>query len=287
MTLFTKVRHGTLCWSSYIQSPSHSTCLRSIWNVFSYISFPTDQIGVAVTHCTCIWEVIGSNLDRHTGCTNWWLSLFFSVSPGWFRDSTSITSHPTIRRCIAYILETSWSNAYCHVRGVCVTNNNGFWIGWLDLLALLLQLQPIITAHNQWPSKTRSIPYWTTNVLSSTGTNDERRLTAHSFYCDCLERWLSYECRRIELSWTELSSRWPEYRSLPRTIRVILFFRCHETCLPNRCPAIDYSVSIRCSGNVCLASRWLLIDFRSDSNIPAFRRCLPNRCLAMVIFVTI
>jgi hypothetical protein len=29
------------------------------------------------------------------------------------------------------------------------TNNNGFWIGWLDFLALLLQLQPIITARNQ------------------------------------------------------------------------------------------------------------------------------------------
>jgi hypothetical protein len=28
---------------------------------------------------------------------------------------------------------------YCHVWGVCVTHNNGFWIGWLDLLALLLQ----------------------------------------------------------------------------------------------------------------------------------------------------
>jgi hypothetical protein len=26
---------------------------------------------------------------------------------------------------------------YCHVWRICVTNNNGFWIGWLDLLALL------------------------------------------------------------------------------------------------------------------------------------------------------
>jgi hypothetical protein len=31
-----------------------------------------------------------------------------------------------------------------------------------------LQLQPITTAHNQWLSKTRSIPYWTTSVFSST-----------------------------------------------------------------------------------------------------------------------
>jgi hypothetical protein len=34
-----------------------------------------------------------------------------------------------------------------------------------------LQLQPIITAHNQWLFKTRSIPYWTTSVFSSTVTD--------------------------------------------------------------------------------------------------------------------
>jgi hypothetical protein len=64
------------------------------------------------------------------------------------------TSNPTLSR----------------VRG-SVTNNNGFWIGWLDLLALLLQLQPIITAHNQLLPKTRSVPYWTTSVFSSTVTD--------------------------------------------------------------------------------------------------------------------
>jgi hypothetical protein len=78
--------------------------------------------------------------------------------------------------------------------------------------------------------------------------------------------------RMIELSWTELTSRRSEYRSPPRTVRVILFFRCHETCLPNRCPAMNYSVSIRCSGNEFLASSWLPIDFCSGSTIPAFRR---------------
>jgi hypothetical protein len=31
-----------------------------------------------------------------------------------------------------------------------------------------LQLQLIITAHNQWLSKTCSIPYWTTSGFSST-----------------------------------------------------------------------------------------------------------------------
>jgi hypothetical protein len=48
-----------------------------------------------------------------------------------------------------------------------VTNNNGFWIGWLDLLALRFQLQRIIRAHNQELPKSRSIPYWTTSAFSS------------------------------------------------------------------------------------------------------------------------
>jgi hypothetical protein len=60
----------------------------------------------------------------------------------------------------------------CHnsitYEGFCMANYNGFWTG-LDLLALLrvLQLQSIITAHNQWLPKTRSIPYWTMSVFSS------------------------------------------------------------------------------------------------------------------------
>jgi hypothetical protein len=64
-----------------------------------------------------------------------------------------------------------WDLLYCHVWGVCVTNNNGFCIGWLNLLAFLLQLQSIITAHNQWLPRTRSIPYWTASVFSSTVTD--------------------------------------------------------------------------------------------------------------------
>jgi hypothetical protein len=34
-----------------------------------------------------------------------------------------------------------------------------------------LQLQPIITAHDQWLSNIRSIPYWTMSVFSSTVTD--------------------------------------------------------------------------------------------------------------------
>jgi hypothetical protein len=34
-----------------------------------------------------------------------------------------------------------------------------------------LPLQSIVTAHNQWVSKIRSIPYWTTSAFSSTATD--------------------------------------------------------------------------------------------------------------------
>jgi hypothetical protein len=54
-----------------------------------------------------------------------------------------------------------------------VTNNNGFWIGRLDLLALLLQLLLITITYNSSQSlaKTFSIPSWTTRVFSSTVTD--------------------------------------------------------------------------------------------------------------------
>jgi hypothetical protein len=56
-----------------------------------------------------------------------------------------------------------------HVRG-SVTKNSGFWIGSFDVFALLLRLQPVITAHTQWirlaPFLTElrvySLPLWLT-----------------------------------------------------------------------------------------------------------------------------
>jgi hypothetical protein len=45
-----------------------------------------------------------------------------------------------------------------------------------------------------------------------------------------------------------------------------------RNCLPNRCPAMDYSASICCSGNVCLESCWLAMNFLSGSTFPVFRR---------------
>jgi hypothetical protein len=45
--------------------------------------------------------------------------------------------------------------------------DSGLMIGFL---ALLSELKSIVIAHNQWPPKTCSIPYWTTSVLSSATT---------------------------------------------------------------------------------------------------------------------
>jgi hypothetical protein len=53
-----------------------------------------------------------------------------------------------------------------------LTNNNRFWIGWLNLLPPFLQLKSILTAHNQWLPKICSIPYWTTSVSSPTCIKD-------------------------------------------------------------------------------------------------------------------
>jgi hypothetical protein len=137
-----------------------------------------------------------------------------------------------------------------------VTNNNGFWIWWLDLLALLLQLQPIITAHNQWLPKTGSNPSWITSVFSSTVSNDDGRIASElvlgsPFYCDCLERHLSGSCN---------------HGSLYRLVRI--YVNCSSRKRAYRTVAYQWtSASVRCYS--------------------AFRRCLLNLHLAIVIFVTI
>jgi hypothetical protein len=57
----------------------------------------------------------------------------------------------------------------------------------IGFIGISLQLQPIITAHNQWLSKTRAIPYWTTSVFSSAVTNAKRRVPAHSLEASRVE----------------------------------------------------------------------------------------------------
>jgi hypothetical protein len=69
----------------------------------------------------------------------------------------------------------------------------------LDLLALLLQLQSTVTAHNQCLAKTRSIPYWTASVFSSAVTNDERRIPCESES----ESYVTTDAQPVSLSWNK------------------------------------------------------------------------------------
>jgi hypothetical protein len=81
----------------------------------------------------------------------------------------------------------------------------------IGFIGTSLQLHLIMTAHNQWLSVSRSIPYWATSVFSSTVTNDERRITADTLnsleWClsDESPLWMNYD--------SFITSKEPEYRS--------------------------------------------------------------------------
>jgi hypothetical protein len=82
-----------------------------------------------------------------------------------------------------------------------VTNNNGLWIGWLDLLALQLQLQSIITDHTQWLSKTRSISYWTMSVFCC---EDQRRIPCN-WIMERPYEWITTKCYSLHGSLCRLA----------------------------------------------------------------------------------
>jgi hypothetical protein len=82
-------------------------------------------------------------------------------------------------------------NILSRVRGF-VTNNNGFWICWLDLFAL--PLQSLIRAHNLWLSKTRSMLSWTKLIpdlllptfITSREPDRAHRLQGFHYSCSCM-----------------------------------------------------------------------------------------------------
>jgi hypothetical protein len=144
---------------------------------------------------------------------------------------------------------------YYHVSGVLwrIITGSGLdgWIYWTPSVTVTLKYNQLEQL-SQWLSKTRSIPYWTMSVSSSTVTD-----------LNLIYRLVTYgSLRANELSFCNFEANW--IRS-SRTVWLLLrLFVSVGTCLPSRCLAVDYSVSIRCSGNV-------LTEF----------------CLAMVIFITI
>jgi hypothetical protein len=120
----------------------------------------------------------------------------------WHRAAESARSDPDHGRSIFLrnvadispdFLPSQPRRQYCHVFGVPWLIITGCG---LDLLALLLQLQSIITARNHWLAKTRSIPYSITSVFSSTVTNDERRITCYW----TLLNWSNFEANRIQIT---------------------------------------------------------------------------------------
>jgi hypothetical protein len=130
------------------------------------------------------------------------------------------------------------------VRG-SVTNNNVFWSGWLNLLAL----QSMIRAYSHWLlSKTRSIAYWTTSVLSSTVTDlvliyeSVTSSAATALNDDCLTN----DSNRIH-EWTLFYNF-----GANRICHHVLQFLCYSvflclfiapgTYLQNRWPAMDFRV---------------------------------------------
>jgi hypothetical protein len=96
-----------------------------------------------------------------------------------------------------------------------------------------LQLHPIITAHNQWLPKTRSIPYWTTSVFCSTVTWLSSVLGIGHFF--------SFRCPLVNTPQlnTQLSdeSRMPNYSSLSNELSwwteyvTVLHFLCYSVFL--------------------------------------------------------
>jgi hypothetical protein len=145
-----------------------------------------------------------------------------------------------------------------------------------------LRLKSIITAQSQWLPKTRSVPYWATRVLPSTVMNNERRIAPElflgsPFYWDGLERRLSAEC------------------SADLRMNSVLYFPG----LPNMDHHLEQLVVIlsvakeifvkssltweRVLVSHCLSNGLSLLFV----TISSFRRCLLNRCLAMIMFVTV
>jgi hypothetical protein len=144
-----------------------------------------------------------------------------------------------------------------------MTINNGFWIGWLDLLALLLQLQSTETAHNLCLSKTRSIPYWTRSAFSSAVT--DLLLIYQSVTCSAsVVRWLTLHCWTLNSLTTEpRPTRSSLHCSLCRLPVTMENFCCvsvvMETHLVLNCSVAIYFVAT-CVNSACI---------RSSGNVPS------------------
>jgi hypothetical protein len=63
----------------------------------------------------------------------------------------------------------------------------------------------------------------------------------------------------LRMNYDSFITSWSSvYRSPPRTVRVIVFLRRHEMCLPNRCSALGY---YSLSRKRVFGSRWIAMDY--------------------------
>jgi hypothetical protein len=192
-----------------------------------------------------------------------------------------------------------------------VNKNSGFGIGWLDFLALLLQLHLItsfITAHNRWLSETRSISSWTTTVFSSVVTylvliyesvtssvSTVRWLTLHNWTLNFLTNESSRLTTPLQINFSftnELpftSAFEPKSNTVLNSSTVVFcIFVATGICLPNRCLAMEYFGfqafwHTRCLGNMLrkvLSSNGLfqvvVYTFANSGATNAFGGLLPS-----------
>jgi hypothetical protein len=65
---------------------------------------------------------------------SWKIKLHNTTPSSFISSSTLLSFH--LGQILPFVFN-KYNFTYCHVFWVCVTNSNGFWIWWLDLLALL------------------------------------------------------------------------------------------------------------------------------------------------------
>jgi hypothetical protein len=166
------------------------------------------------------------------------LHIYFYIFDGWGLRMVSIET---------WILLIS--HYYCHISGVGVTNNNGFWIQWLDLFTLLYNY----------------------NQLWQLTLNDCRRLAPFLIgpWASSLPLWrMANHCSRIELPRT--TSVWRNslkniglISHCPECMNQLTFITATRTEYKSPCRTVNcprYSVCchrnifviIRCRGNRCL-----------------------------------
>jgi hypothetical protein len=182
------------------------------------------------------------------------------------RMSLSLILRPTVGRPVCLgIMRLSWAydQNFITVRQLRVC-----WCGWISLtrggicrLQLLSALASAVIVG-----------------LGSRGTSDHillsqiRDLSFRRFLRLAGSRWRYSTPPPHGASSDFITSGRTEYKSPGLTD--ILFSSVYS--LQWECPYRTFdqqwtSASVRCCGNMCLASRWLVVDFRSGSTVPTFR----------------